>query len=156
MLKTHVFIDIWFVKQDINSWFTRTIQFYMENLKIKIKRAKKNWPSRAGILTQDLRVWFPPMIWNFTGSEGDGIKSRQPPKRDRTLQQVSIQNENKKRPRIILELNSSQLSKWANKCCLHHWRTDWMHCLSNPYRSVFLFQVRGCRISRPCPVHRGR
>ena len=31
---------------------------------------------------------------------------------------ISIQNCNEKKSRIILELNSSQLSKWANKYCL--------------------------------------
>ena len=36
-----VFNDIKFVKQDINRWFTHTIQFCMEDLKMKRERVKK-------------------------------------------------------------------------------------------------------------------
>ena len=58
MLKMFVFIDIWFVKQDIQ------------------KRTNFFGPSRAGI---------PAHVWIFMEDEGDEIKSKQASKRDRTL-----------------------------------------------------------------------
>ena len=36
-----VFIDTRFVKQDINKWFIHTIQFCVEDLRMKRKRVKK-------------------------------------------------------------------------------------------------------------------
>ena len=40
MSKTFVFIDTWFVKQDINKRFINTIQFCIEDLKMKRSKAK--------------------------------------------------------------------------------------------------------------------
>ena len=57
------FIDIWFVKQDIqNIVKNKNMQFFMENLKIKRKRTIFFWPSGAGIRTPDFQQfscpWF--------------------------------------------------------------------------------------------------
>ena len=84
MLKIFVFIDIWFVKQDMYSKMDKDkdMQFFMENLKMKRKKDKK-------ILTWDLNprfsVIFPPMIWIWIWSEEPDVKSKQASKRDRTL-----------------------------------------------------------------------
>ena len=57
-----VFIDTWFVKQDIKSWFIQTIQFLMEDLKMKRKRVKKfdlpEWGFEPRIFEQFFRPWF--------------------------------------------------------------------------------------------------
>ena len=42
MLKIFVFIDILFVKQDIQKWLKdKDMQFFMENLKMKRKKRQK-------------------------------------------------------------------------------------------------------------------
>ena len=66
MLKTFVFIDTWFVKQDIDRWFINTIQYYMEQSENEKKNGKKIWPSGAGIWTPEFWVQFPPTIWIFS------------------------------------------------------------------------------------------
>ena len=50
------------------------------------KKCKNNLTLSVGIWTQDFSTIFPPMIWIFSEGEGDEIKSRQPSKKDRTLQ----------------------------------------------------------------------
>ena len=51
MVKMFVFIDIWFVKQDIQKWLKQR-EFENE----KKKRQKKNfWPSGAEIWTPDFQ-----------------------------------------------------------------------------------------------------
>ena len=56
MLKIFVFIDIWFVKQDIQKWLKkqRYAVFYGEFENEKKKMTKKFWPLGAGIWTPDL------------------------------------------------------------------------------------------------------
>ena len=77
MLETFVFIDIWFVKQDIKKWSKQRLAIlYGEFEK---EKDKKIWPSRVGIRTPDFLI-FPPMIWIFTEYKGDGIKPKQPSK----------------------------------------------------------------------------
>ena len=49
------------------------------------KKDKNIWPSGAGIWTPHFWTIFPPLIWILTEGEGEEIKSRQPPKKDRTL-----------------------------------------------------------------------
>ena len=63
MLKMLVFIDIWFLKQDIQ-----------KGLKTKI------W------FEPQIFIIFLPMIWIFMEGEGNESKSKQTSKRDRTLQ----------------------------------------------------------------------
>ena len=58
MLKTFVFIDVWFVKQ--------------ENLKMKTKKDLREQGFELQIFSN-----FLAMIWIFIGSEGAEIKSRQ-------------------------------------------------------------------------------
>ena len=56
MLKIFVFIDIWFVKHDIQKWLKKkNMQFFMVNLKMKRKKDKNFWPSGAGIWTPDFQ-----------------------------------------------------------------------------------------------------
>ena len=57
MLKIFVFIDIWFVKQDIQKWLkNKDMQFfYGEFENEKKKGQKKFWPSGAGIWTPDFQ-----------------------------------------------------------------------------------------------------
>jgi len=77
MLKIFVFIDIWFVKQDIQKWLkNKDMQVFMENLKMKRKKDKKFLTFRTGDLNPRFSVIFPPMIWIFMGSEDDEIKCR--------------------------------------------------------------------------------
>ena len=61
MLEIFVFIDIWFVKQDVQTWL----------------KDKKILTIRSGDLNLGFSVIFPPIIWNFMGSEEDEIKSMQ-------------------------------------------------------------------------------
>ena len=77
MLETFVFIDIWFVKQDIKKWSKQ--RFAILYGEFEKEKDKKIWPSRVGIRTPDFLI-FPPMIWIFTEHKGDGIKPNQPSK----------------------------------------------------------------------------
>ena len=55
MLKIFVFVDIWFVKQDIQKRLRAKIfSFYGESENEK-KKGQKNWPSGAGIWTPDFQ-----------------------------------------------------------------------------------------------------
>ena len=85
-LKTFLFIDIWFVKQDIKKWLkTKICSLYGEFENEKKKKDKIFfWPSGLGIRAPDFLI-FPPMIWIFKEGKGDGIKSRQPSKIFSTL-----------------------------------------------------------------------
>ena len=66
MLKIFVFIDIWFVKQDIQKWLkNKDMQFFRENLKIKRKKDNIFLTLRSGDLNPKFLVIFPPMIWIF-------------------------------------------------------------------------------------------
>ena len=85
MLKIFVFIDIWFVKQDIQKWLkTKICSFYgeFENEKKKGQKKLFFW---SGNLNPGFSVIFLPMIWIFMKSEEDEIKSKQAYKKDRTL-----------------------------------------------------------------------
>ena len=78
MLKMFVFIDIWFVKQDIqNGLKTKTCSFY-EELENEQKKGKiKILTYRSRDLNRRFSVIFPSMIWIFMEGEDDEIKSKQ-------------------------------------------------------------------------------
>ena len=84
MLKMFVFIEIWFVKQDIQKWWKqRCAVFYREFENEQNDKKKLTFQSRD--LNPRFSVIFPPMIWIFMEGEGDEIKSTQASKRDGTL-----------------------------------------------------------------------
>ena len=83
MLKIFVFIDIWFVKQDIQKWLKTVFYGEFENEKKKGQNFFDR-PER-GFTPQIISVIFRPMIWIFMWSEEPEIKSKQASKRDRTL-----------------------------------------------------------------------
>ena len=81
----------------------KDMQFFMENLKMKRKKDKKNLTFRSGDLNPRFSVIFPPMIWIFMEGEGDKIKSKQASKKDRTLPGCSFWlGENSPESRILL------------------------------------------------------
>ena len=66
MLKMFVFIDVWFVKQDIKKWLNTNIcSFFMENLKIK-QMTDFFFTFRSGNSNSRFSVIFLTMIWIFT------------------------------------------------------------------------------------------
>ena len=85
MSKIFVFIDIWFVKQDIQKWLKTKIC----NFLWRIRKWKEIWQFFFIFKSGDLNPWFsvifPPMILIFTWSEEPEIKSKQASKRDGTL-----------------------------------------------------------------------
>ena len=90
MLKIFVFIDTWFVKQDIQKWLKIKIcRFLWRIWKWKQKRTK-NFTFLSRDLNRRFSVNFPPMIWILMWSEEPEIKSKQASKRDRTLQIATI------------------------------------------------------------------
>ena len=77
MLKMFVFIDVWFVKQDIKKMVKyKYMQFFYGEFEIEQKEDKKI-TFRSGDSNPRFSVTFPPMIWIFMEGEGDKIKSRQ-------------------------------------------------------------------------------
>ena len=84
-MKTCVFIDIWFVKQDIQKWLkTKTCTFLWRIWKWTEKGQKK-LTFRSGDSNPRFSVIFLTMIWIFMDGEGDEIKSKQASTRDVTL-----------------------------------------------------------------------
>ena len=75
MLKMFVFIDIWFVKQDIQKWLRYAV-YYGE---FKNKQKKDNFflTFQSGDSNSRFSVFFPPMVWIFMEGEGDEIKPTQ-------------------------------------------------------------------------------
>ena len=63
----------------------KDMQFFMESLKMKRKKDKKNFTFQSEDLNPRFSVIFPPMIQIVIEGEGDAIKSKQASKRDRTL-----------------------------------------------------------------------
>ena len=55
-----VFIDTRFKKNEFNSWFIHTIQFCMEDLKMKRKRVKKIDLLEQGVEPQIFEQFFRP------------------------------------------------------------------------------------------------
>ena len=85
MLKTFVFIYIWFVQQDIQKWLeNKDMQFFMEDLKIKRKKDKIFLTFWSRDLNPRFSVIFP-VIWIFVENEDDEIKLKQAAKKDTTL-----------------------------------------------------------------------
>ena len=90
MLKIFVFIDIWFVKQDIQKWLkTKICSFFgecgNERKKDKIFLTFLSMDSNPQIFSN-----FPAHDLNFhifMEGEGDEIKSKQASKRDRALKE---------------------------------------------------------------------
>ena len=64
MLKNFVFIDIWFVKQDIQKWFKRYAVFYGE-----FENEKKKGQTFFDLLGFDLLLKFALTIWIIEGHE---------------------------------------------------------------------------------------
>ena len=86
MLKIFVFIDIWFVKQDIQKWLkTKVCSFLWRIWKWKEKKDKFSLTFWSRDLNPRFLVIFLPMIWIFMESEKYIIKSKQASKKDRTL-----------------------------------------------------------------------
>ena len=95
MLKMFVFINIWFVKQDIQKMVkNKDMQFFMENLKMKRKKSKEILTFRSGDLNPRFSVIFLSMIWIFMESVEPEIKSKQASKRDRALKKWPAEHEN--------------------------------------------------------------
>ena len=74
MMKIFVFINIWFVKQDIQKWLKTKIcsflriPFFMENLKMNSKRTKTFLTYRSGDSNPRFSVIFPPRKVRVTRS----------------------------------------------------------------------------------------
>ena len=85
-VKILIFINIWFVKQDIQKWLkTKICNFLWRIWKWKEKRRNFFWPSGAGIWTPDFQEFSRPWLEFFMWSEEPEIKYKQASKRDRTL-----------------------------------------------------------------------
>ena len=77
MWKMFVFIDIWFVKQDIKKMVKiKDTQFCVKNLKMNREKDKKILTFRSGDSNPRFSVILPPTIWIFMEGEGDEIKYR--------------------------------------------------------------------------------
>ena len=78
MLKIFVFIDICFVKQDIQNWSkTKICSFFMKNLKMKRKKDKKHFDIPEGGFEPQIFSNFAAHDLNFHGRFGrqDQIKT---------------------------------------------------------------------------------
>ena len=83
MLKNFIFIDISFVKQDIQKWLkTKVCNFLWRIWKWKEKKEKFFLAFRSGDLNLRFSGIFPHIIWIFIWSEELEIKSKQASKRD--------------------------------------------------------------------------
>ena len=89
MLKIFVYINIWFLKQNIQKWLKPKICiFYGEFENVK-KKGQKILTFPSGDLNPRFSVTFPQMIWIFMESEEPEIKSKQASKRDWTLSVIT-------------------------------------------------------------------
>ena len=87
MLKIFVFIEIWFVKEDIQKWLkTKICCFLWRIWKWKEKRTKCFVTFWSRDLNPRFSAIFPSIILIFMWSEEPEINSKQASKRDRTLQ----------------------------------------------------------------------
>ena len=86
MLKIFVFIDIWFMKQDIQKWLKTKICSFYEEFENEQKKKDENFLIfQSGDLDPRFSEIFRSMIWSFLWFEEPKIKSKQASKRDRTL-----------------------------------------------------------------------
>ena len=88
MLETFHFIDIWFVEQHIKKWFNTKICSFYDEFENEKKQGKicLTFPSR------DLnpQVMFDPLIWISQKFDGDGSKSKNVTKTDRSLSSCAL------------------------------------------------------------------
>ena len=73
MLKMFVFIDIWFVKQDIQKWLKTKICSFLWRIWKWTNHFLTFWSRDSN---PRFSVIFPPMIWIFMEVEDDEIKSK--------------------------------------------------------------------------------
>ena len=80
-----VFIDIWFVKQDIIKWLKTMISSFLWRIWKWTEKGQKIFDLQERGFDPRFSVIFPSTIWIFMEGEGDEIKSKQASKRDRTF-----------------------------------------------------------------------
>ena len=85
MLKIFVFIDIWFVKQNIKNDSRQRYAVLNGEFENEKKGQKNLWSSGEGIIRTPDFLIFPPMIWIYMEAKGAGIKSKQSSKVFSTL-----------------------------------------------------------------------
>ena len=81
MLKIFVFIDIWFVKQDIQKWLKKRHVIFYGEFENEKKKDQTILTLPSGDSNPRFPVIFPPMIWIFIEGEEDEIKSEEASKK---------------------------------------------------------------------------